>query len=140
MDGLSIALSVAGLASQALGVTQLLHGYCTDVKSALKDAKNLAQEAETLGKVLKQLEMFLNEDSNGTHFHQTASVLACTVDACRATLSDLETGLKASGKDGVGKIMGRLMWPFRKQQVQNMVECLKRYNQIFQFSLSIEGW
>jgi hypothetical protein len=141
MDGVSLAASIAGLVSLALDIAQTLHKYYSDVESAPKDIESLTQEAKALSKVLAQLETFLSkEGAKGNSFNQTASVLASTLRDCRATLDNLESGLKRSIKDGFSKVVERLMWPFRKDQVQKMVDSLRRYNQIFQFSLTVEGW
>src|SRR5438034_3416701 len=135
MDGLSIVTSVAGIASLAIQLTQVLHDYCSNVRSAFKDIENLAQEMEALGKVLKRLETFLDEeDMKGNRFDQSASVLASAIKTCGATLRDLEKSLKGPAERSAGKFIERLMWPFRKEEVQKMVESLRRYNHIFQFS------
>jgi len=141
MDGLSIAASIAGIASLTLEVTHILYKYYSDVESAPKDIESLKREAEALSKVLKQLEIFLNREGvKGNSFDQTASVLASTLKDCRTTLDNLEKGLTRSIKESFPKVFGRLMWPFRKDQVEKMVDSLRRYNQIFQFSLTVEGW
>jgi hypothetical protein len=141
MDGLSIAASVAGVVSLTLEVTQILHNYYSNVESAPKDIENLKREVEALSKVLEQLETFLNRGGvKGNSFDQTASVLASTIKDCKNTLDNLKKGLTMPIREGIPKVLGRLIWPFRKDQVQKMVDSLTRYNQIFQFSLTIEGW
>src|SRR5450432_1009291 len=141
MDGLSVAASIAGLASLTLEVTRILHNYYSNVESAPKDIENLTREVEALSTVLEQLETFLNRGGViGNSFDQTASVLASTVKDCRTTLDNLEKGLTVPTKEGFPKMLGRLIWPFRKDQVQKMVDSLRRYTLIFQFSLTIEGW
>jgi hypothetical protein len=141
MDSLSIAASIAGVVSLTFEVTQILHNYYSNVESAPKDIEYLTREVEALNRVLEQLETFLNKGGvKGNSFDQTASVLASTIKDCKITLDNLEKGLTMPIKEGFPKVLGRLIWPFRKDQVQKMVDSLRRYNQIFQFSLTAEGW
>jgi hypothetical protein len=141
MDGLSFAASVAGIVSLALDVTQILRNYYSDVESAPKDIEDLTQEVDAISKVLTQLETFLDTvGEKGNSFDLTASVLASTIKDCRVTLEHLKDSLTMKISQGFRKVIGRLMWPFRKDEVQKIVESLRRCNQIFQFSLTVEGW
>ena len=133
---MEFAASVTALMSLALEVAQTLHKYSSDVRASSQDIESLLSEVDALSKVLKQLELFLQEDEIGGGFDQTASVLGSTVNACRNTLSDLKRRLQSI----LGRKFARLRWPFHKEQLQNLAESLRRYNQVFQFSLTLEGW
>lgn len=133
--------SIAGIASLALEVSRILHDYYVNIESAPKDIETLTREVEGLTQVLNQLETFLDgEAMKSNSFDQTASVLATTLEDCKATLDNLEKVLKLPMKGAVAKTLRRLIWPFRKEQVLKMVDSFRRYNQIFQFSLTVEGW
>jgi DNA topoisomerase VI subunit B len=133
---MEFAASVTALTSLALEVAKTLHKYSSDVRSSSQDIENLLSEVDALSKVLKQLELFLQEDEKGREFDQTVSVLGSTVKACRDTLCDLQSRLQSI----LGRKFVKLTWPFHKEQLQNLAESLRRYNQVFQFSLTIEGW
>jgi hypothetical protein len=140
MDPFTLATGLVGIASLALEVTQILHSYHSSVRSASKDAETLKIVVEALGSSSKQLSRFLEIDrGNQKHFNSTASVLALTTTDCTSTLKELEKRLGGSRKQGIGKTLEQLSWPFRKEQVQAIIENLRRYNQILQFSLSIDG-
>ena len=133
---MEFAASVTALASLALEVAKSLHKYSSDVRSSSQDIESLISEVDALLKVLKHLEVFLRDDQRGQRFDQTKSVLGSTISACKTTLTDLKRRLESIS----GKMFGKLTWPFHKEQLQNLAESLRRYNQIFQFSLTIEGW
>src|SRR5215469_16068216 len=134
MDGLSVAVSVAGLVSLALQVKEVLHKYISDVKSAEEDVENLTHELDALRDVLGRLQDFFHTNiAKAREFDTTASVLANTVKSCAKSFADLDRLLKRPGRDGMSKLPGKMKWPFHKKQVENILEKLRRYNQLFQF-------
>ena len=141
MDPLSLAASVAGLASLALEVSQLLHEYYKTVKNERKDVEELYQEFDTLGQVTIQLRAFLeSEKAKGFSFEQTASVICSAVNVCQAKTAEIAIRLKGPKEKVFQRVFERLSWPFKKDDVREMLDMLRRYNYLFQFSLSIEGW
>ena len=141
MDPLSMAASVAGLIGLAIEVSQLLHEYYQAVKNAREDIEALRQEFNTLGLVINQLMVFLeSEKSRGLSFQKTASVLGSAVNVCKAKTKDIASLLKGPKDKIIQKVIARLAWPLKKNDVQDTLETLRRYNHLFQFSLSIEGW
>lgn len=133
---MEFAASLTGLTSLALQVAMILHKYSSNVRSFSQDIESLVSEVDALLKVLNQLEIFLREEDRGGGFDSTTSVLESTVKACTNTLADLKRRLDSI----LRKKFARIIWPFQKEQVQGLAESLRRYNQIFQFSLTIEGW
>lgn len=132
---MEFAASVTALTSLVLEIGKSLHKY-SDMRSSSQDIESLLAEVDALFKVLKQLELFLRDDTKGRQFDQATSVLGSTTSACKTTLTDLKRRLESLS----GKLLGNLAWPFHKEHLQNLAESLRRYNQIFQFSLTIEGW
>lgn len=133
---MEFAASVAGLIGLAFQVAEILHKYWSNVHSFSRDTDSLVSEVEALFKVLKRVELFLREGDKGRRFEGTTSVLGSTVNACKDTLTDLKTRLESI----LGRKFAKLTWPFHKDQVQGLAESLRRYNQIFHFSLTMEGW
>ena len=136
-----MAVSVAGLAGVALQISQTLLDYYKDVKNAQKDIEELRREFETLNVVANQLKSFLeSEKARGMSFEQTTSVLCSAVSVCKAKVKEIASRLKKPRDTVIHKAVQSLVWPFKKDELQDMMDMLRRYNQLFQFSLSIEGW
>lgn len=135
MDGISVAANVAGLVSLAVQLAPHLYNYFSDVKSAQADVKRYSGEVHTFIEVCNRLHKFLSTDKLQEGFDTTQSVLVRTVVSCEGTLHDLARMLK-SPVDWTR----RLAWPIRKKRVDAIMEQLSRYTQLFQFSLTVEGW
>ena len=130
------AASVAGLAALAIRIAKILHQYSSDVRSYSQDVESLILEVHSLSKVLQQLEAFLEQDAGRERSKGAKSVLGSALEACKKTLHDLLRRLESKQNSTLKK----LTWPFHKVQVQNLAESLQRFNMIFQFSLTVEGW
>jgi len=142
MEPLSIAASVAGLLSLTLEVSKTLDTYIGSVKNAPTESLRLAQEVSTLASTLGSLGRFLQAQapSSPQHFGQTSALVAAA-SSCHDTLGTLRATLgkfldKAEGK----KWYKRLAWPIKRDEHVRIVDAVRRFTQIFQFSLSIEGW
>ncbi|KAJ5451904.1 hypothetical protein N7445_000087 [Penicillium cf. griseofulvum] len=136
MDPLSITAGIAGLASLTIQVAPALHVYIATVKGAEKDIGWYADEVTSLIEVCISLEDFLKVDvvSPESRFKTTESVLGRTVSACDASLRQL------------GKLVQvptswteKMKWPLRKKKVEEIIQRLARYTNMFQFALTVEG-
>lgn len=156
MDPLSIASGVAGLVGLAIQVAPALREYFSDVKQAKQDVERYTNEVYALVEVCQRLQKFISDDTsplsslasangeekrekgrgngNGPNFETTESVLVRTVTACDDCLREL---MRMMNVHGWGK---RLKWPVYKKQVEKIISRLSRYTQLFQFSLTVEGW
>lgn len=141
MDGLSLAASVVGLVSLAIQVAPTLRDFFSEVKSARDDTENFSREIDAFRDVAQRLyELLTTNPSEARHFDTTASVLVQTISSSENCLRELEQLLKSPGKDGSPKWSRKLYWPFCKKRMENIISRLGRYNQLLQFSLTIEGW
>lgn len=141
MDPLSLATSVAGLASLALQIGPSLREYFSDVRDARKDVARYCNEIDGLFEVCKQLQDFLKTDTADA-FKTTESVLCRTVVLCEGCLCELAKLLDVPREEGhsAAHWIKRMKWPIYKKQVEGIISRLARYTQLFQFALTVEGW
>lgn len=140
MDPLSIATGVAGLLSLAKELVKIIIDYTGDVKSATRDARSVLTEVTALSHVLQQLVDFLRKDDTNSkcRFRET-SALCSVIAICKNHIETLYRKVKFQGKPEKD-LLGRLKWPFEKQECQEIVEVLHRCSQTFTFSLQIANW
>ncbi|KAF9883650.1 Ankyrin repeat and SOCS box protein 7 [Aspergillus nanangensis] len=134
MDGLSIAANVAGIASLAVQLAPHLYNYFADLKTAEQDVSAYRSEIQMLGEVCERLHHFLKTDAPEGDFDTTQSVLVRTIVSCEQCLQELARLLKSPG--GWTR---KMKWPVYKPRVEGVMDRLRRYTQLFQFSLTVEG-
>ena len=141
MDPLSLAASVAGLASLALQIGPSLHEYFSDARDAPKDVTQYCNEIYGLFEVCEKLQDFLKVDAANA-FEITESVLSRTVASCEDCLRKLAKMLDIPKKERhrASHWIKRIKWPIYKKQVEDIIARLVRYTQLFQFALTVEGW
>ncbi|KAE8146720.1 hypothetical protein BDV25DRAFT_46489 [Aspergillus avenaceus] len=137
MDPLSIASGVAGLVGLAIQIAPSLHAFFQDVKDAKADVDRYVSEVISLHEVCQQLHVFLKTDAAARdgQFETTQSVLSRTVLSCDECLRELAHMLKSP--TGWSR---KMKWPIYKKRVEAVIQRLGRYTQVFQFSLTLEGW
>jgi uncharacterized protein Yka (UPF0111/DUF47 family) len=141
MDGLSLAASVVGLVSLAVQVAPTLCEFFSDVKSAREDIANFSREIDAFRDVAQRLyELLTSNPAEARQFDTTASVLVQTISSSEKCFQELERLLKSPVKDGSLKWSRKMYWPFCKKRIENIINRLGRYNQLLQFSLTMEGW
>ncbi|KAK1754032.1 hypothetical protein QBC47DRAFT_414936 [Echria macrotheca] len=140
MDPLSLAASVAGLASLTLEVIKLTTSYVDSVKNAPKESLQLAQELSALAKALSDFDQFLKSQNQGAMQFERTSTLVIAATSCRDSLSSLRVTLaKFMDRSEGRKWYRRAMWPLKGQGHSNAIAVLQRFTQIFHFSLTING-
>jgi hypothetical protein len=141
MDPFSLSSSIAGVISLAIEVTKITTEYVSSVKGASKAVEGFRQEFATFTAVLQNFQKFINTQKPGGPFQET-SVLITTLTACDEKLRGLRDLLhkQSSASNRLSKRTRRLVWPLRENECQEIVESLHRYAQIFQFSLTKDGW
>ena len=141
MDPLSLAFGVAGLMSLTLELTKLVSTYTGSVRQASTESQELAVELSALSHVLEKLERFLsNQDAVYNTFDNT-SILYSTVHTCHGKLNLLKSILEKYMKTSEGRKWYRsLVWPLKGVNHVQTVGTLRRCVQIFQFSLTVDGW
>ena len=136
MDPLSITAGIAGLASLAIQVVPALHDYVATAKGAERDIGWYADEVDALVEVCLSLVDFLKADavSQKSRFRTTDSVLGRTVSACEVSLHEL--GILLQSPAGWTQ---KMKWPLRKKKVEEIIQRIGRYTNMFQFALTVEG-
>ena len=110
------------------------------MQSATKDARSVLTEVTALDPVLQQLIEFLRKDDTNSKCRFRATSALCTVVAiCKSHIETLSRKIKFQGKPEKD-LLGRLKWPFEKQECQEIVEVLHRCAQTFTFSLQVANW
>lgn len=141
MDPLSIIVSIATLMDLALKVTKTLFEYTSSVKHAPAESSELAGELDALAKALEALDHFVAGQSTKVNSFNSTSVLYSVIHTCHGKLSSLQSILQKFMKTSEGKKWYRsVVWPFKKQEHVETISTLHRCMQIFQLSLSVDGW
>jgi hypothetical protein len=141
MDPVTLSVSVAGLLSLAIQLTQVTQKFVSQVSHAAKESKELLDELKTLGQTLGQLEKFLNDENAKNNSFEKTSVLWGAMRDCENRLKVFEDKLnKALGGGRTSVILHNLKWPFSSKEQLDILLWLRRCREIFQFSLTLEGW
>jgi hypothetical protein len=141
MDPLSLAAGVAGLISLTLELNKIVSEYVGSVKRASTESRELAEELSALAHVLERLDRFLSNKSERLDSFDNTSVLYSTTSTCFGSLSRLKSILQQFMKSSEARRWYRsLVWPLKKEEHLQTIGVLHRSMQIFEFSLTIDGW
>ena len=139
MDGVSVASGVAGLITLTLQVSDEVYKYIKAISERAKNAKELHAELLLLGEVLSQLRDFLNsEQAKGTEFDEH-SVLQKSISQCKARIERIGDKIKPKEGNKLIRALDQLAWPFKQEQVLQMMENLRRFRSTFEFAITIRG-
>ncbi|KAI5785397.1 hypothetical protein FPQ18DRAFT_87167 [Pyronema domesticum] len=144
MDPLSISGAVAGFLSLAGKIATTLKDYVDGVQSAPSEVRSLLLEVTALCQVMKDLVGFLRKDDlNGRRF-DSSSVLCIAIKACQCRLKELGAKLvnlseACSRHRKFPRLVERMKWPLKKDELEQTVGELHRFTQIFQFSMVIQN-
>ncbi|ETN37213.1 uncharacterized protein HMPREF1541_08203 [Cyphellophora europaea CBS 101466] len=139
-DPISVSSGIAGLVTLGIQVTGVVYQYINAVKDRGKNVKELHDELVLLGEVLSRLQYFLASNSAKAHdFDEPDSVLSKAISACKERMERI--GDKLKPKDSkFGRAVERLIWPFKEEEVQKLMESLRRYRSTFEFAANIQGY
>lgn len=140
MDPLSVAASVAGLASFTLELSTAITTYVKAVKDAPKSAQEIIQELTLTQAVLEKLDSFLKSQPLKHASFDPSSVLFVAITSCNDTIRDVYDQLQDAKQNGVLRVLEKLKWPFSEKETQKRLDALRRCVSTFQFSLTVEGW
>ena len=139
MDGISVASGVAGLITLTLQVSDEVYKYVKAISERAKNAKELHSELLLLGEVLSQLRDFLSsEQAKGTAFDEH-SVLQKSISECKARIERIGDKIKPKEGNKLVRALDQLTWPFKQEQVLQMMENLRRFRSTFEFAITIRG-
>ncbi|CAJ2503813.1 Uu.00g112070.m01.CDS01 [Anthostomella pinea] len=146
MDPLTLAVSVARLASLTIQLVELTAKYSLGVKDAPGEVEALKLQLAALQSALTQLDNLLKGvvDKDIRFYADTG--LRVALRHCERQLKGLwdkyskeNKGGSATNKRSKGKDFGkRLLWPFRKEEVEGTCQSLSQCVQAFQFFVAID--
>jgi hypothetical protein len=140
MDGVSVASNIAGLVTLALQISQTIHEYIVAVKNKSKDIAELQEELILLSENLNNLRDILEDEKLKGRSFDPASTLWSAIKDCRKRIERIGDKLLPTSAGGkVERVLDRLKWPFKQDEVMRMIENLRRFSSIFQFALNIEN-
>lgn len=138
-DPVSVASGVAGLVTLAIQVSGTVYQYASRVKDKSKNVHELRDELLLLGEVLSKLRDFLSSDEAKSNDFDGDNVLQRAVSACKDRIERIGDKLKSS--DGrLGRVVDRLVWPFKEEEVRNLMDSLRRYRNTFAFAANVQGY
>lgn len=133
---------MAGLLALSVQIHNTVSKYIDTAKNARVEAHNLAAKIAAIIAVLEQLERFIRDQHVTGHF-SNSSVLYCTTKQCDTSLRDLNVILSrcasTTGADSM-RWDGWLTWPLMKERHQQTISVLHEYLEVFNLSMSIDGW
>lgn len=139
MDGVSVASGIAGLITLTLQVTDEVYQYVKAIAERTKNAEEIAQELRLLGEVLSQLQDFLfKEKAKGTAFDED-SVLQRSIRDCKVRVERIGDKIKPKEGNKLQRTLDKLTWPFKQEQVLQMMENFRRFRSTFEFAVTIKG-
>jgi len=142
MDPLSLAASVAGLASIVATVVSTTYTYGSSVIGASEAKKSFLGELQTLRAILRQLEdLVVQADASTAEFSRVSGGLGSAVDECKSCVEEVLQKLR--DKQDAGRIkttVHHLTWPFTEKDTLKTVAMLDRFRGTFQLALSLDTW
>lgn len=152
MDPIGISSGIAGLITLALAIGVSLNDYVDAVSSAPRVVTELRDELALLSNVLKDLSNVAPEEAAGVWNAQ--SVFQKSLHAYEARLRHAKDRLdgagygrlsstslsEASKREHFKQTLEKAIWPFREKEAQSLIEGLRRFQAVFTFAISVEGW
>jgi len=136
-----VTASVVSLISFAATVTKTVTKYIGDVKHAPAESRELVAELSAITNTLNSLQAFLGKQDKTSDSFKDTSVLYSTTQLCHGKLNAVDKTLRDfTEKTQHMKWYRRLVWPFKKEDHLEIIGTFHKCTQIFQFSLSIDGW
>jgi polyhydroxyalkanoate synthesis regulator phasin len=133
-----LAGSAAGFLSLAIEVTKILTEFVNNVKLAPEEARALSTEVSTLCHIAETLVELLRSDDPIDGVYNDEYILYSIIEACRGHMVAIQKRLlKLSNCDTEksGNVMGRLKWPFHRDECMQTVQTLRHYVQTLQVLL-----
>jgi hypothetical protein len=137
MDPVSLAASITGLILFAKEIGEISAGYITHVANAKKEAQELHEEAKHIVEILQRVKSLLTDPNTALVFMETSFLFLATSkfqDLLESTRKTLETEL-----DDEKHIWNKIKWPFKEGKHQNVLRDMRRYMDMYQMSLQIDG-
>jgi uncharacterized coiled-coil DUF342 family protein len=115
-------------------VVSLLGPYIMQVKHAKEEIKNLSAEVRDLGEVLRAV----NRSAKGSS-HELDQEIAQCESALKNIQSRLDQGSTSKTLKLMSRISSRLVWPFKSEEVKEIIDQLERRKSNLSLYLSADG-
>jgi hypothetical protein len=119
-----------------LQLTGTVIGYLNDVKNATKECQQCTIEASNLQSLLVNLRYRLEQGHTGDPWSTAIRALNVengALDQYKLALEQLLS--KVEIQDGVQEVKKRLLWKFRKGEVESIVERMERLKSLVSIAL-----
>ena len=141
MEGLAGAASAFAVVQLADRILTLCGSYALAVKDAKTDIERLGTEVESLQSVLKRVSEVVENDATKLYASQSAMrQMEKIIKSCQSTLVELEDKLDPKkGKKGMSRFGLRAMkWPFKRDEVTNIIDSLNRHKGTVALALNVD--
>lgn len=136
MAEFGLAVNVATVVDLLVKVGVQCSVYCSGVKAAPRDVRDILSQAENISRTLDKVNQVLSSPC-GTMIEASEDVL-CSVKDCHLYLVELNTKL-VSGATATG--WKRMMWPLKRNEVDSILMKLERSRTAIHSNLQIyETW
>ena len=141
MDPLSAASGIAGLIAVAFKTSQMVGEYLGLMKEHKTHVETLHRELLLMKQVLDQLKSLISEERRNGRMvsvddEDRNTVLGKAFADCTKIIEKVQDKLREP-LNSFGKAVAKLRWPFEQKDILRMVDILRRYNQLFQLSLTV---
>jgi hypothetical protein len=134
-DPLSSISTILGACDVILRTILAGAQYVTAVKEARKDFERIQFEIQNLQAITAALGEFLKSQKVKTHGFHTTAPIAKAIEECRVYISKLQKDFTTKSQ------RSRLLWPIAgKKDVQQTLQDLDRFTNLFHWALSVNGW
>jgi len=142
MDPLSLAASIAGLASLVGTLVSRTYTYGSSVIGHSECKRDFLSELQNLRTILQQLEGFVAQSNASTaEYPQVSARLSSTIKECEERIGELLQKLQDKhDRSGVKGTVRSLKWPFIEKDLTKTVAMLDRFRGNFQLALSVDNW
>lgn len=139
MEGLGVAASIIAVVDLSAKVTSLCLKYAKGVKNAPAEIEHLRQQVTNLRNVTERVQSLL-KSANGAQLDNSQSLKQALEDS-RSRLDTLgqklSEGLKSKRRRRYSRRRA-LMWPFQRDEVEQMICAFQQSNQTISLALQID--
>ena len=139
MEPISISSGIAGLITLAMHATDTLIRYVSAVKAGPRNIAELKDELDSMSEVLSELLDFLSSDRAKGRAFREKSFLFTAISAYKTRMERIGDRIRGANGGRVSRWVNQLNWPFERREVSVLVENLRSFMHIFQFSLSVKS-
>ncbi|KAL7933019.1 hypothetical protein V8C35DRAFT_306054 [Trichoderma chlorosporum] len=130
MDVLGLLSNISQVVDLLVKIGVMCSIYCVDVKKAPQDVRKLLNEVDRLTAVIKELELLL-QSPKGSSKLESQSLRQAVFDL-RKLLAELVAKLDLGVKHA------RALWPFRKQEIHEIIAAIGRQKANILLNINIE--